>query len=395
MKTKRRIFLVGLPLAVILAGALAMKGLEVLRPAPRKAAPPPAGALVRVIEVHRVDRTARVLGTGTVQPLREVTLVPQVGGKVVEVAPGFVAGGFFRAGDLLFRIEDADYRLAVRKARAALARAKVELAQVEGKARVAREEWERIEGKGAPPPSPLVLYGPQLEEARAAVAAAEADLAKAELDLARTRVSAPFDCRVRSEQVEVGQVVNPGAQVAVLAGTAAAEIVVPLPVAELAWIRFPPAGSDEGGSPARVRYRAAGVDLSWRGRVVRALGEVDPKGRMARVVVRVDHPYGGRAGDPGPAGDLAEGLFVAVEIEGRSLRGVVAVPRSVLHEGETVWIMDGARRLRVRRLQVARYEGDEVLAAGGLDDGDRVVVTPLVGAADGMRLRLAAGGGGR
>jgi multidrug resistance efflux pump len=68
-----------------------------------------------------------------------------VSGQVVEISPSLVVGGFFRQGDLLFRVEQADYRLAVDRARAALAKAEFDLATVEGQARVARQEWGRLD----------------------------------------------------------------------------------------------------------------------------------------------------------------------------------------------------------------------------------------------------------
>ena len=60
----------------------------------------------------------RITGEGTVSPLREIDLVPQVGGRVVFMSPDLVDGGMFEKGDVLFRIDPVDYELAVKAARA-------------------------------------------------------------------------------------------------------------------------------------------------------------------------------------------------------------------------------------------------------------------------------------
>ncbi|HBB41301.1 MAG TPA: efflux RND transporter periplasmic adaptor subunit, partial [Proteobacteria bacterium] len=101
----------------------------------------------------------------------------------------------------------------------------------------------------------MVVYAPQLAAAKATVVAAKAAVTEAELNLARTRITAPFACRVRSEEVEVGQVVRPGTPVAQVAGTDRAEVIVPLGDEQAAALAIPRAdGGKEGhGSPATVR----------------------------------------------------------------------------------------------------------------------------------------------
>ncbi len=113
---------------------------------------------------------------------------------------------------------------------------------------------------------------------------------------------------------------------------------------------------------------------------------------MTRLVVAVSDPFGLAAGGASPPLEL--GLFVAVEFQGTILRGVFPLPRSALRDGGTVWVVDGEDRLRVRRVTVGRLERREVLVTGGLSPGERVVLTSLSAAADGMRVRPTAPGGG-
>ncbi len=393
MPLRDKLFKIGLPLLILLIGFAVMRGLIASRTAPEKKEHINPGLLAEVLTVHPTDRTVSVNGTGTVQARRETSITPQVSGRVVEMAPNFLAGGIFREGDLLFRIEEVDYRLAVDRARAVLAQAEFDLAREESNAMVAREEWEKINGSGKEAPNPLVLYEPQLKRARANVVSAKAGLQQAELDVARTHIRAPFNCRVRTEEIDLGQVVRSGTPVGVLAGTDTAEIVVPLPFDDLYWISVPRPGGVQKGSPASMEVTTGNGPVLWQGHVVRSLGEVDSLGRMARVVVAVEDPYHLKekpiSGDP----DLEVGMFVQVTIEGKNLRSVISIPRTALRENGTVWVVDSEEKLRIRNVEVVRREREEVLIQKGLQEGERIVLTALQGAAEGMKLRPQERGG--
>jgi RND family efflux transporter MFP subunit len=388
MKNNLRIRIV-LPLVILLVGGAVMALLIHLRQAPPRRPLQNPGVLVEVMTVHTRNYRVRVTGTGTVQPRREARITPQVSGKVAWMDPRFIAGGFFAAGEELFHVEKVDYRLAVEQALAERARAELELATVRSQARIARREWQRLNPDGSASPHPLVVYEPQLKNAQAALAAAGAAVGRARLDLARTVLRAPFNCLVRSEQVDVGQYLTAGATVGQVFGTDQAEIVVPLPLSELPWLRVPRLEGQQG-APAQVGIAAGGRSYLWQGRVVRALGEVDERGRMARLVVSVPDPFylGKSAPDDRPP--LSPGLFVDVRIEGRTLNGVVAVPRETVHEGDVVWLVGDDDRLRIRPVTVARREREQVLVTSGIEDGDRLVLTLLSGVAEGLKLRMAS-----
>lgn len=386
MNRRSKIIRVVLPLAIVIAGGLILLALVKFRHAPQQKEQAAPGALVHLLALKPVDHQVEIGATGTVQANEEVSIIPQVGGRVVRMAPNLVVGGFFKKGELLFALEEDDYRLQVERARAGVAQAEFALAAATGRARVARQEWEQL-GSGEEPASPLVLHQPQLQEARANMAAAQANLRQAELDLSRTVLTAPFNCRIRSEQIAPGQYLKSGNPVAVVAASDSAEIIVPLPLEEMAWLMIPGTGRSNGpGSAATVSLVLGGERYQWQGRLRRTLGELDEKGRMARVVVGVANPYG-QAGKL----DLAGNLFVAVRLTGPVLRGVFAIPRSALREKNTVWLMDKEQNLAIRPVSVRRLERDLVLVDGGLKEGEQLVLTYLSGAAEGMRLRSAQG----
>ena len=223
------------------------------------------------------------------------------------------------------------------------------------------------------------LFEPQLKAAQAAVKAAKAAREKARLDLARTEIKAPFDCRVVRKLVDVGSVVGPATKMGVLLGERMAEAVVPLPSSDLQWLKLP--------AEANCTLVARGGRGFWRGRAVELLPVVDEAGRMPRLLVEIPEPF--TSHDRWPV--LAEGSFVEVAVKGALLKGVYRIPASALRRGHRVWLAGNDDRLHVVPVEVVRRQDDWVVVKG-LHPGDRVITTLIQGAAPGMKLRVADGG---
>jgi len=385
--SRSRTLTVLLPLAIIIVAVALTATMIALKKAPPKEPVKDEGVLVEVLHAERRDLDLTLTAAGTVTACRQVSIEPQVGGRITELGEGFAAGTFFARGELLLQIEPTDYRLAVDQAAAALARAEVELATTESQAQIARSEWEALQLASGSQPNPLVLYEPQLKNARAGVASAQAALALAQLNLKRTRITAPFSGRIRSEQVDVGQVVRAGSSVATLSGSDEVEVIVSLPLADLRWLQVP--GPNGGpGSTAIVTLPGNATDRSWRGAIDRSLGEVDARGRMLQVAVRVADPYLLKKKAAAPP-YLEVGMFVDVQFAGPPLAQVIELPRRALRDNDQVWVMDQNGRLRIRPVEVLRRQQESVLLGSGLEAGEAVVLTTLNAAADGLRLRTA------
>ncbi|MDX1776994.1 MAG: efflux RND transporter periplasmic adaptor subunit [Desulfobulbales bacterium] len=392
MGAKQKAVKIILPILVLALGVFAMRMLILNRPVPQRQVRENPGALVKVIRAEKQDRRIQVFGNGTVQPEQEVTITLQVSGVINKVAPGFTAGAFFRQGELLFAVESIDYELAVERARAALIRAENEITVIESKAAVARQEWEKLKLENETEPNPLIVYKPQYEDAKANRTAAAAALKQAELDLQRTRITAPFNCMVRSEEVGIGKYVRAGNNVAKIASVDAVEIFVPLPLDDLRWLNIPRGKNSAEGSPATVQLEVGAKLYQWQGLLVRSLGEVDMKSRMAQVVVRVEDPYRLRKEEQAQKFNLELGMFVEVVLAGETLPDVVEIPRGALRQDSTVWVMDSEQKLKVVDVEIIRQQKETVLLAGSLEHGARVILTALPGGVEGMKLRPAGTG---
>lgn len=383
MKMKRAL----LPFLVIVISLVLTFVLVKSRKTPKPHEAPHLGPLVEVGILTKADRQILISGTGSAQSRYEVSITPQVKGRVSKLAPQMVAGGTFQKGELLFAIEDVDYQLAIAHAQATLAQAELELLRNENLADLARKEWHSLNSESDLEPNPLVVYEPQLKSARALRDAAQANVKQAELNLERTRVFAPFDCYVRSEQLEIGQFLNAGAPVATVAGIDQIEIVVPLPLEEIVWIQVPRKGTKQRGSLAKVELQSGGRTFHWQGEITRSLGEIDPRNRMARVVVTVNDPFTEDTEKANLLNDLLPGMFVNVQILGEELSDIISVPRGAMHDNDTIWVIDDENRLHIREVDILRRERDEVLIRSGLDANEKIVLTNLSGAAEGMLLR--------
>ena len=181
--------------------------LNSIKPEPVKADEDIKGLTVFAERVGSTDLDLVVEVQGEVRPGRQIAVAPQIAGRVSYVAPNFIEGGAIREGQVLIRLEPADYELDVVRAQSTVASAEQRLVREQAEAEIALHDLEEL---GLTDASPLARREPQLAEARASLEAAKAQLKDAELALARTAVYAPFAGRVLDQTGDVGQFVSPG-----------------------------------------------------------------------------------------------------------------------------------------------------------------------------------------
>ncbi|MEM9168502.1 MAG: efflux RND transporter periplasmic adaptor subunit [Pseudomonadota bacterium] len=328
--------------------------------------------------------TLDVVAQGEVRPQTDITLTTQVAGKIVETSDAFVNGGAFKKGDLLVKIEDADYVAAAATSKARVAQALQSLKLEEAEAELAERDYAELGRDEAP--TDLTLRRPQLAQARANYEAAQAEFAAARLNVERTRIRAPFDGRVRERIAGDGQFVGIGGQLGRIFSSDVAEIQLPLTDADLAKLGVSVAFSetpDAPGPQAVLTGEIAGRTHEWRGRVARTSGAIDPTTRQVSAIAVVDDPYGDGAADGTP---LPMGLFVTAVLTGRPYDEAFAVQRTALHGVDKVYVVDADDVLKERAILVANAGRNVLTVVGGLAAGDRVVVSPLRGAGAGDKV---------
>ncbi len=379
------------PVAVVLAAVLIVAILMLSSTSARRGPPTQEARLVEVTSVSPETVRITIDAWGTVQAARQIELQSQVAGEVRHTGEAFEPGAHIPKGGELLQIDPTDYELAVRQARAELTKARADLALEEGRRAVAEQEFALLaqETGASEDQRRLMLREPQRESARAAVAAAKAALAAAELDLDRTAVKAPFNALVLDRQVNIGTRVSNGAQLATLVDTDTFWVELAVPAANLRWLELPSDG--QPGSTVRLyQEKVWGKERYREGRIIRVRGDLDEKGRMARLLVAVDDPL---ALTDQNQPSLLLGAFVRAEITGKELQNVLALERSWLRDDDTLWLMNKEDKLTIRPLQLIYSGSQRVYVQDGVEPGERIVTSELAIPVDGMPLRTAAGTG--
>ncbi len=378
-----------LPIILVLLAALAVFFMFKMKPKPDRTTPSSPRPVVTVFTVSSEKSEVRVRGFGSVKAKRSVNVVPQVSGEVMEKSAIFEPGGYCSEGELLLRVDDTDYALAVAKANADVAQMEFNLARAEEEAQVALSEWDSMRrSTGEPEPTSLVLHEPQLKLAQANLEAARAALRQAEVNLSRCSISAPFDGRILAADVDAGQYLRAGNAIGTIYATDVAEVIISVPDDDLAWITIE--GSERLHAPETivdVYADFAGERHHWEGRAVRLGGAVNNRSRLVPVVVEIVNPYEMVGRRP----PLVEGMFVQVVFRGTPAAEAVIIPRTALRPGNQVWVITPDWTLTVRQVTVARAGVDEAVISTGLKTGETVCTSNLQYVTEGLPVRIEGG----
>ncbi len=382
-----RIIAIVAPFVIILL--LGVGGVAVvtsLKPEAEKTDEPRAGLNVFSEPVRSGTLTLSVEAQGEVRPKREIAVAPQISGRVSYVSPDFIDGGFIKRGQVLVRVEAADYELAVVRARSGVASAEQRLARELAESELAIKD---IEDLGLSDASPLARREPQLAEARASLDAAKAQLQDAELALRRTAVFAPFDGRVRERMVDIGQVVAPGQSLGRIFGNDVVEVALPLKDAEMGRLGLPLAFAASAENPGpKVVFTATvgGEPRTWTGEVVRTGAAINSQTRQINVIAELVDPFG-KGSDNGTP--MAPGLFVNAMIEGETVDRVLIAPRAALRGENSLYIGDPKTgKLSIRTVDLVYTDRDGAYFHTGAEEGELAITSPIQAAFDGMSLTV-------
>ncbi len=365
-----------IPTIVVIASIFGAVTLLATSPQLEPSSIEPIAATVRIQEINPEPIQLTVHSQGTVVPNTESELIPEVSGRVIWKSPALVNGGFFEAGEPLLRLEDNDYRSTLARARSSLTRAEAEFEH-------ARFEYQRLKSLEERQLASQSQIENQLRAYRVTEAAlqdARAAFNQASRDLARTEIKAPFTGLVRQESVDIGQFASRGMSVATIYAGDQAEIRLPIADRQLAFLNLPLGHRGELPSEQQpnvtLTAEYAGRTLSWQGKIVRTEAQIDTTSRMVHVIARVSNED--------QDVPLNVGLFVNAEIEGLLVEDVVVLPRNALRNGNRVLVVDDENRIHYRSIEPLRLYRDQVLIQSGLESGERVCVSPLQTAIEGM-----------
>ena len=389
---------------------------------------------VRILEMAPREVIPSAIAYGAVRPSKTWVATAEISGRVLELSKLLKEGEVVPPNHELIKIDDRDQILEVTRLKAeagALAAQLAQLDQTEKNTKLlievemrslalAERELERLDSlsKDKGPVSiaeadaqrrsvlaqqglvtqhknSLALIPSERKRLNAQLEATNARIALAERAQKRAVIRTPFPCRIEKVDVEVTQAVSPGQALAIAYDVAVAEIDARVGT-EQARHLFRPVDRDrvvanmtqgvdwtQFGISATVRLRLPSRSYSWEGRFARASQTLDAVTRTAGIVIAVDRPFADAASQARPP--LVKGMFVEVELRGPPQADRFVVPRQSIREGR-IFVADEENRLRIRPVKVDYHQGDDAILLEGVKAGDRVVVTDLVPAIEGMLL---------
>ena len=367
-----------LPVLIIIFGFFISFIISSLEPQPNKGIEIPKPTAVFYEIPIKKDVTLKVNTNGEVRSVTEINVIPQVSGRITEVADEFIDGGNIKKDQPLIWIDNRDYKLAVISADSRVAQAKKLLEREIAESELAKKDWEEL-GEGEA--SPLTLRIPQLEEARAILNAAKADLEKAKLNLERTVISLPFDGLIKRKNAGIGQYVNAGSILGSAFSTEKVLIALPLTDTELSYLGLPLGYEAESffkGPKVVFKSFVSRKNIEWVGRLTRISGSIDSQTRLVYAYAEVLNPY-----DAEPP--LAIGTYVDAEIDGNFITDGYLVPIAAIKNENKIYIIDQNNKLRIKEIEISGTEDENVIVKG-INDEDMVIVSTLNSGIEGMEL---------
>ncbi len=371
-----------------------------------------------VIEVRRVRLEPwrqQMTFYGQIVTQERLDLRMSVSGRIVEVSGSLRAGGHVRKGELLVRLDDVDYRTALKEAEAGLAEVRAKIAETEGQIRLEEASLEnarrqldiaerdlarkrRLFEQGAASrkavddaalaeaqkrlavlqkTSAIRMARARLAQYRAQAQRQEHVIERARKNLRDTELHAPFDGLVLSASAARGQYVTPSDRLATM--VARNDLEVRFTISQDRYGDLLASGGSVVGLPVRIVWEAGRARREIRGHIDRLAPEVDENSGSVVAFATFD--------TDGAAEGLRIGSFVDVVLEGPELPAVARLPEGALHDGRVYVVSDG--RLTPRDVRPLAWENGTVVIGRGLKDGDVVMASHLPQAKPGMRVRVA------
>ena len=339
----------------------------------------------KVMPLEKGDFTVEVHSQGEVLAHHNTSLTSQVAGRIIKISPKFENGAFFDKGDILLELDTADTLAEIETAEAQLARAESAFAQEQARAKQALLNWN--DAGFTETPSDLVLRKPQLREVKADVASAASNLDRAKRNLSYTKVRAPYNGRVRSRSVGIGQQIGTNTPLGEVFTTDIAIVRLPITPRDLEFYEPPNKPSDINNQEENITFSSIvtkqGTQKTWQGTILRSEGELDPESRQIFVIARIDDPFALKSNNP----PLYFGQPVKATIPGGKLEDVYTIPRSNLSDiDEIIIVRDG----KIKRVNITKLwsTADDIIFKEDLLPGDLLAITRIPYAPEGSSVEI-------
>jgi RND family efflux transporter MFP subunit len=364
-------------LMILLAGIFAFKYLnghkvkQVKKPV--KILPP----IVKVLPLQKKNMRMTITATGTVVPLHESLIQPQVAGKIVYVSHSFLTGKIVKKNELLIKLEQKDYLTALKNAEANYAKALLNLEKVKNEAERAINEWNREKKRfKLKKPSALRMFKPQLKSAEANVKAAEKMLELARINLSRTEIKAPFKGIIREKRLDLGTFAAKGTVLGKIASIENVQVVTPVPDFDYPFIDF------ENNKNVEITLKLGEKTFKFIGKLDRSSKYIEPDTRMIKLYTIVKNPYQ-KISQEIP---LFIGSFVNVKFKSKFFENIAKIPLTALHNSNEIWIAKN-NKLIVKKVKIIRIDKNFAYISGDFENRALLIISNLPYISNSMNIR--------
>lgn len=381
MKTKL------LPLIVIVAAFLIAAIMSAFKPNSLELESPDREVAVTTELINQSNVELQVSSQGTVEPRTSTTLVSEVSGAVLEVASQFEVGGTFKKGDILIRLDAADYKVAKQRAEAQLKSAKAQLLTEQARSIQAKKEWQ-MTGRPIEDAPILALRTPFLAEAEARLLQAQAEVAQAELKIQRTVIRAPYAGMVSATHVDMGQYVTIGTRLGSIFAIDYAEIRLPMTDKQMSKLSLAKSAiKNQPFTEAKVELKAMvnGQQVSWPAVLVRSEGTIEQSSRAQYLVAQIDDPY--HLNNQQNSQPLLMGTFVEATVTGKIIKDVYALPRYALRSNQRIATVTAEKRLKMITVDYSFEDRNYYYLTSDLEGQVEVVTSGMGIMVDGMKVK--------
>lgn len=379
-------------IAILAAGVASFILLKNLKPEPEQRPQSLQIPTVETISLAYRYSALTIEGSGIVSPTREISLASQVTGEVTAIHKNLVTGGAFKKGETIIQIDPRSFEASLAEAVASKKASQSSLNFI----RKRIERLQSLQQQGYEPEESLDDAINIRDQALANIARQNATIQNRELDLERASIKAPFDGQLLSENVDVGDIVTPGRELARFYASDEVEIIVSLNADDASFI--PNLWNQANTSQAKALVSVNHGDLSyeWNGYLDRVEADIDDSTRTIDVVIRIPQPsLKGKLIDNGntssvlkEAPPLMIGMYSTVTIEGMELDNHFVLPLGALHNGNTIWIVDSKNKLRIAPVEIVREESNlVVLLAPQLNQETQIIISDIALVSDGMSIK--------
>ncbi|GAB4260675.1 efflux RND transporter periplasmic adaptor subunit [Thermincola ferriacetica] len=397
MRGKQRIIIFSVIFAVLIAGMILYRNISFSLGKNSDQATASAKTTVQIQEVKTVEKTAVISFDATLEPVEIGIVSSKISGKVVEIL--FKNGEKVTKGDPLVRLDDQDIRNQLQGAQAQLQAAVNQLqatmaslpkaqANLDNATRnynrmkalfsegaITERDFENAETSVKVARADLDALKANVNSLRANVNSVKANINSLNTSLANTVIRAPISGIMDEKNINLGEMVSPGAVLAKVKNISTVNAVIKVKQDDLRYIKV--------GQKAKVKV--VGDDAkAYEGIVKTITIAADPGARVFNCEIQIANE----------AQALRPGVFAKVEISTGQKSKIVAVPVQALTGSEgnySVFVLEKGVA-RKRSVSLGEIFKDKAEVKNGLKNGEKIIVTNLNTLQDGDLVRVAGQG---